>query len=186
MKERLKGNDNAQFLEHVIQKKAFTLTKCDICGSMSVAFSEVKIIDRKDKTVSATFVLHCEDCGATAKCSEQWTPSKKEIDPNIEYRSLRRIGTDEELRPSIDVATKEEKETVIETKTDSSGVTRETTYTRTREASKTWDEQHWGNHDGRYDIKCPDCGWEKEVFPRNNKRDIPEHCPSCGIELNRR
>jgi peptide subunit release factor 1 (eRF1) len=47
---------------------------------------------------------------------------------------------------------------------------------------KFWIEQHFGSHDGRYDIKCPDCNFSKEIQP-NKGEIIPNFCPSCGKKL---
>lgn len=47
---------------------------------------------------------------------------------------------------------------------------------------KYWIEERWGNHDGRFDIKCPKCNFHKEIRPRRGEL-LPNFCPRCGEEL---
>ena len=39
-------------------------------------------------------------------------------------------------------------------------------------------KEFWGNHDGRYNVKCEACGWTSADIPRNG---YPPHvCGKCG------
>lgn len=39
-------------------------------------------------------------------------------------------------------------------------------------------KEFWGNHDGRYNVKCEACGWQSPDIPRNG---YPPHtCEKCG------
>jgi len=45
-----------------------------------------------------------------------------------------------------------------------------------------WKSNNYGNHDGRFTINCPCCGWEsdEEFYPHRQKH-FPNRCPKCGI-----
>jgi ribosomal protein S27E len=45
-----------------------------------------------------------------------------------------------------------------------------------------WIEYHYGNHDGQYDIKCPECDFEKELYPSKGEK-APNFCENCGKKL---
>lgn len=47
---------------------------------------------------------------------------------------------------------------------------------------KYWIEERWGNHDGRFDIKCPKCNFHKEIHPSMGERS-PNFCPKCGKNM---
>lgn len=39
-------------------------------------------------------------------------------------------------------------------------------------------KETWGNHDGRYNMKCPKCGWQShDIRPGEFQ---PEKCPKCN------
>lgn len=39
-------------------------------------------------------------------------------------------------------------------------------------------EEHWGNHDGRYNVKCTVCGWVSDDIQLSAEK--PTYCPRCG------
>ena len=48
-----------------------------------------------------------------------------------------------------------------------------TTYTLSTLIKETW-----GNHDGRYNVKCSKCGWQShDIHPGEFE---PEKCPKCN------
>lgn len=47
---------------------------------------------------------------------------------------------------------------------------------------KYWIEERWGNHDGRFDIKCPKCNFKQEIHPNMGER-APDSCPNCGKNM---
>lgn len=48
---------------------------------------------------------------------------------------------------------------------------------RSNAPRRTLIEEHWGNHDGRYNMKCIQCGWSSEdIFPGQFP---PSVCPVC-------
>lgn len=44
--------------------------------------------------------------------------------------------------------------------------------------SKPLEKITWGNHDGRYNAKCPVCGWMSDDIPA--RQPMPSYCPQCG------
>lgn len=40
------------------------------------------------------------------------------------------------------------------------------------------EKQTWGNHDGRWNAKCPVCGWVSQDLPAGAA--MPAFCPDCG------
>lgn len=51
-----------------------------------------------------------------------------------------------------------------------------------QEEKNAWIKEHWGNHDGRYDIKCPKCNFKQEIHPSIGER-APNFCPKCGKNM---
>lgn len=44
--------------------------------------------------------------------------------------------------------------------------------------TSTLKREEWGNHDGRYNMRCSACGWVSDDIPRN--QIPPTFCPKCG------
>lgn len=45
-------------------------------------------------------------------------------------------------------------------------------------------KETWGNHDGRYNMKCPNCGWQScDIRPGEIE---PKRCPICEDKENRK
>ena len=48
----------------------------------------------------------------------------------------------------------------------------------TTSTSSTLIKETWGNHDGRYNVKCSKCGWQShDIRPGEIQ---PEKCPKCN------
>ena len=42
-------------------------------------------------------------------------------------------------------------------------------------------KETWGNHDGRYNMKCIECGWQSpDIRPGETE---PTECPICSFNL---
>lgn len=42
-------------------------------------------------------------------------------------------------------------------------------------------KETWGNHDGRYNMKCTECGWQSsDIHPGGIE---PTECPICSFNL---
>lgn len=42
-------------------------------------------------------------------------------------------------------------------------------------------KETWGNHDGRYNMKCIECGWQSPDIPPGGVE--PAACPICTFNL---
>lgn len=50
--------------------------------------------------------------------------------------------------------------------------------TKQKVSRKPLEKQTWGNHDGRYTVFCPVCGWISGDIRANEP--MPTRCPNCG------